>query len=353
MLVDSSHGSAAARQTARLQNRFAQREPACESPIPIDLVCEDDSVIQIEGVTKRFDDTVAVDQLDLNIPRGSLYGLVGPNGAGKTTTLKMLATLLKPDDGRVVIDGHDLVRDVRAVRKFIGYMPDAFGTFRGMSGEEYLQFFGRSYGVCGAELEKRVDDVLELTDLTSRRHDLTSGLSTGLKQRLSLAKALVHDPQLLLLDEPASGLDPRARIEIRSLLHELKSMGKTIVISSHILSDLEEICTDIAIVEHGTVAWQGPISAMAHAGIEERQIMIEVPPDFVPRAHELLQSLPEIDEVRLRNQRLEAHTKQTTGNAILRALIDAEIDVLHFSYKSQDLESLFLSRTKGLGSNNA
>jgi ABC-2 type transport system ATP-binding protein len=306
-------------------------------------------LIRFEGVSKSFDDKVAVDSIDLAIEEGRLFGLIGPNGAGKTTTLKMLATLIKPDQGSIHIGGLDALQDVRAVRRSIGYMPDSFGTFRGLTCEEYLLFFGRAYGLHGQTLADRAANVLALTDLDAVREELTAGLSTGMRQRLSLAKTLIHDPKLLVLDEPASGLDPRARIEIREFLKELAKMGKTIIISSHILADLEEICSDVAIIEQGRVVWQGPLDSaarVAEEGAEEQAVvLVEVEMDRVSRAVEVLGALPFVVD----GGALEVTLREPRANEVLGALVSEAIDVVHFSKRRRDLEKLFLTRTKGLG----
>ena len=224
---------------------------SAESTEPVSCSQESEpvDVISLPGIDKYFDDKRAVADFHLRVARGAIFGLIGPNGAGKTTSLKMVATLIKPDAGVIRVCGHDLADGVAVVRLLVGYMPDAFGGFRGLSCEEYLQFFGRAYHLGDKQLAERIDAVLALTDLESMRQDFTTALSTGVRQRLALAKTLLHDPEVLILDEPASGLDPRARIETRSLLRELRVMGKTILISRHILADLDEVCTDVAIIE--------------------------------------------------------------------------------------------------------
>ncbi len=306
-------------------------------------------MIRIEGVSKFFDDKAAVDGVDLLVPEGSLFGLIGPNGAGKTTTLKMIATLMKPDTGRIMVGDLDLCHHVRRVRKILGYMPDTFGVFRGISCYEYLQFFGRSYDLYGRELSGRIEDVIALTDLTDLRDELTSVLSSGMRQRLSLAKTLLHDPSILLLDEPASGLDPRARIEIRSLLKELGKMGKTIVISSHILADLEEICTDVAILELGKMVWQGPLKSVIESD-EGRKVvtLITVPEDAVERAVALIEALDFVTRARRNRDKIEAEILDAKSNDLLDALIQAGIEIRSFSQEKIDLEALFLERTKGI-----
>ena len=218
------------------------------------------AIVRTEGLVKRYDRTVAVAGIDLAIDQGEIFGLVGPNGAGKTTTLRMLATLLRPDAGTAEIDGWSVTRNPDEVRRVLGFMPDAFGVYDDMKVWEYLDFFARCYGLPAAGRRRMIGDLLELVDLGDRRDAYVQDLSRGMQQRLCLAHALVHDPQVLLLDEPASGLDPRARVELRELLRELRSMGKTIVISSHILPELEELCTSVAIVDRGQVLAQGRVA---------------------------------------------------------------------------------------------
>ncbi|MEW6472903.1 MAG: ABC transporter ATP-binding protein [Actinomycetota bacterium] len=213
--------------------------------------------VRARGLTKRFGDLFAVNHLDLDVPRGSVFGLIGPNGAGKTTTFSILASLLAPTDGEVEVGGVDPVRDPRGVRRIVGYMPDVMGVYDGLRVSEYLEFFAAAYHVPRNRWPALVDGLLELVDLSDKRHAMVDSLSRGMKQRLSLARALVHDPEILILDEPASGLDPRARIDLRGLLGELAVMGKTVIISSHILAELEEMCSHVAILDGGRVLAQG------------------------------------------------------------------------------------------------
>ena len=221
------------------------------------------AIVEARGLLKRYDGTLAVAGVDLAIEQGEIYGLVGPNGAGKTTTLRMLATLLRPTSGDAEVAGESIRRNPQAVRRVLGYMPDAFGVYDDMKVWEYLDFFGRCYGLGPAQRKRMIGDLLELVDLAQKRDSYVLGLSRGMQQRLCLAHALVHDPQVLLLDEPASGLDPRARVELRELLRELRALGKTIVISSHILPELEELCTSVAIFDRGRVLAAGKISEIS------------------------------------------------------------------------------------------
>ena len=217
-------------------------------------------IVRTEGLVKRYDSTLAVAGIDLSVEQGEIFGLVGPNGAGKTTTLRILATLLMPSAGTAEIAGLSVTRNPDQVRRVLGFMPDSFGVYDDMKVWEYLDFFARCYGIGPAGRRRMIGDLLELVDLGSKRDNYVQTLSRGMQQRLCLAHALVHDPQVLLLDEPASGLDPRARVELRELLRELRSLGKTILISSHILPELEELCTSVAIVDRGQVLAQGRVS---------------------------------------------------------------------------------------------
>jgi ABC-2 type transport system ATP-binding protein len=215
------------------------------------------AAVSVRGLTKQYGRTVAVSGVDLDIGVGEIFGLVGPNGAGKTTTMRMLATLLEPTGGEAHVWGLDVRRQPNSVRRVIGYMPDTFGVYDDMRVWEYLDFFARMYVIPAAARKRTVDDLLDLVDLMPKRDEYVHALSRGMQQRLCLAHALVHDPNVLLLDEPASGLDPRARAELRELLRTLRSLGKTIVISSHILPELEELCTGVAIIDRGRVLAAG------------------------------------------------------------------------------------------------
>src|SRR6188768_504271 len=216
-------------------------------------------MIELNNFTKVYGEFVAVSNLNLKIGAGEMFGFIGPNGAGKSTTIRFLATLLKATAGEGTVNGHSVTKDPIGVRKSVGYMPDNFGVYDGMKVWEFLDFFAVAYRIPKAQRKKIIKDVLELLDLAHKRSDYVNGLSRGMKQRLCLAKTLVHDPPVLILDEPTSGLDPRARIEMKALLKELRKMRKTILISSHILSELADTCTSIGIIERGQLLMHGPI----------------------------------------------------------------------------------------------
>ena len=220
-----------------------------------------DAVIEIENVTKRFDDLVAVDQVTLRLERGKTLGLIGPNGAGKTTLLRLISTLARPDSGDIRVEGESAIEAPRAVRLKLGFMPAEFGSPRNLTILEYLEYFGCMYGIPKGDRQQRIKDVCELTDLSGREGVMVKGLSTGNKQRLLLAKTLLHDPEVLVLDEPASGLDPRARTALRAIIRALAGMGKTIIISSHILPDIEQISDQIGILEAGRLVLDGQPAA--------------------------------------------------------------------------------------------
>ena len=219
-------------------------------------------MITLKGFGKDYGDFTAVESIDLHIDAGETFGFIGPNGAGKSTTIRFLATLLRASRGSGSVAGCDVMTDPVGVRQAVGYMPDNFGVYDGMRVWEFLDFFAVAYRIGRTDRKQIIDNVLKLLDLTHKRDDFVNGLSRGMKQRLCLAKTLVHDPPVLILDEPASGLDPRARVEVKALLKELRNMGKTILISSHILTELADCCTSIGIIERGQLLMHGPIDSV-------------------------------------------------------------------------------------------
>src|SRR5204863_160024 len=235
--------------------------------------------VQTFALTRVYGSMIALNALNLTVNRGDLFGFIGSNGEGKTTTLRILATFLAPSAGTAQILGHDVVRDADAVRHVIGYMPDFFGVYKDMEVTEYLDFFGACYKIPTAQREKTVNDVLELVGSSPLAGALIGALSRGMQQRLGLARVLIHDPALLLLDEPASGLDPRARIEMMAILQELQRMGKTIIISSHILSELQTLCNRVAIIEKGKLIYSGPVQGVRDQMSTGRIVWVKVSTD--------------------------------------------------------------------------
>jgi ABC-2 type transport system ATP-binding protein len=314
------------------------------------------SIIEITNLTKRYGTRTAVQDLNLAVEEGDIYGFVGPNGAGKTSTIRIMATLLAFNTGDILIEGFSVRENPREVRQRIGYMPDFFGVYNDLAVWEYLDFFGACYKIPEIERPRLIEDLLELVDLTHRRDDPVEKLSRGMKQRLSLARTLIHDPQVLILDEPASGLDPRARAEIRSLLMELSSLGKTIFFSTHILADVAEICTSVGIIEAGELIASGPLEELHSQLIPTRIIEITVL-EKETQALEVLQKIPGVLKVEKKNNKHKLDRKNIevefsgddrTVSRILESLVKVGIPVLHFSEDSRDMESVFLRATKGL-----
>ncbi len=328
-------------------------------------------MIETINLTKRYGDLVALDSLNLSIDQGDCFGFIGPNGAGKTTTIKILATLLKPSSGQAMIDGLSVgAYQNRQIRPIIGYVPDFMGAYEDMVVTEYLEFFAACYNIHGQQRRKVVGDVLDLTDLNYKATAEVNSLSRGMQQRLSIARVLLHDPKVLLMDEPASGLDPRARIEIRELLKELKRMGKTIIISSHILPELGELCNTIGVIERGQLLFSGGIGDIikrarvghvVHIGVADRAV----------EAAKLLQKLPGVAKVSLADANGTARLAGPTGAAalnqqerIIHLTLDAgaKIDVTDvpnllinngfritkFTEEAVNLETAFMRLTKGV-----
>src|SRR6266536_557418 len=265
--------------------------------------------VQTFALTRLYGSMIALNALNLTVNRGDLFGFIGSNGAGKTTTLRILATFLAPTAGRAVILGHDVVKDADAVRHVIGYMPDFFGVYKDMEVTEYLDFFGACYRIPSAQREKTVNDVLELVGLSEKKGSLIGALSRGMQQRLGLARVLIHDPRVLLLDEPASGLDPRARIEMMAILQELQRLGKTIIISSHILSELQTLCNRVAIIEKGKLIYSGPVQGVRDQMSKGRVDWGRVSSDQT-QAIGLLQAGPKVS----RAEALDGEIKVTLAN---------------------------------------
>ncbi|MEO2046749.1 MAG: ABC transporter ATP-binding protein [Pirellulales bacterium] len=306
-------------------------------------------MIEINNFTKCYGSFVAVADLNLKISAGEMFGFIGPNGAGKSTTIRFLATLLKATEGDATINGHSVTRDPLGVRQSVGYMPDNFGVYDGMKVWEFLDFFSVAYQVPKVRRKQVLTDVLELLDLTQKRDDFVNGLSRGMKQRLCLAKTLVHDPPVLILDEPASGLDPRARLEVQALLKELCNMGKTILISSHILTELADCCTSIGILERGQLLLHGPIGQVYRKIQRNRHLLVRFR-NSPERGISLIRSDPKVLSVQVESKRctVELDGEDEDVERLLRMLVTAEVGLLSFADQEPTLEDVFMMATKGL-----
>jgi ABC-2 type transport system ATP-binding protein len=320
------------------------------------------TIVEIKDLTRRYGDTLALNALNLAIPQGAIYGFIGPNGAGKTTTMRILTTLLEPSGGEAFVAGHSVTRDRAAVRRSVGFMPDFFGVYDNMKAHEYLEFFAAAYDIAPARRPKLIDDLLALVDLGHKKEAEVMGLSRGMKQRLSLARTMLHDPALLILDEPASGLDPRARVELRELLKELRSMGKTIMISSHILTELAEMCTQIGIIERGNLLASGDVAAIMRSLQPHRSFEVHMLPypeaeggmgGALAQAASLAEGAPGVLEVRIVAEsdppqlQIDFDGGDEGVSELLQRLIGAGVAVTHFAGQASDLEEIFLRVTEG------
>ena len=307
------------------------------------------AVIKTINLTKRYGSLVALSNLNLEIAEGDCFGFIGPNGAGKTTTLKILATLLQPTWGEARVCDRVVGFESRQIRPLIGYVPDYFGAYEDMVVQEYLEFFAAAYGIHGSTRNKIVADVLELTDLGHKRDAMVDALSRGMKQRLSVARVLVHDPKVLLLDEPAGNLDPRARIEMRELLKELRRMGKTILISSHILPELADLCNTVGIIEQGELLYSGPVADIVRRARTARIMHVAVAGDL-SKAEQLLAQLPQIAHV----QQVDGYMAVSLNDNVVdisfipQQLLSAGMKLTMFKEEPVNLETAFMRLTKGI-----
>ncbi|HTG43415.1 MAG TPA: ABC transporter ATP-binding protein [Verrucomicrobiae bacterium] len=304
--------------------------------------------VQTNNLTRMYGNMLALNSLTLTVNRGDLFGFIGSNGAGKTTTLRILATFLAPSAGKAEVLGHDVVHDADRVRHIIGYMPDFFGVYKDMEVTEYLDFFGACYKIPSAQREKTVNDVLELVGLTEKKGALIGALSRGMQQRLGLARVLIHDPQLLLLDEPASGLDPRARIEMMAILQELQRMGKTIIISSHILSELQTLCNRVAIIEKGKLIYSGPVQGVRDQMSSGQVYWVKVSTD-TEQAIAMLKGHPEVAEItRVDGQvKVMLNSHETDPSFLADTLVRGGAKLTGLWEDELGLEEVFMRVTRG------
>ena len=308
-------------------------------------------MIETHELTKMYGDLYALNRLNLTLNQGDVYGFIGPNGAGKTTTMRILATLLNPSWGEATVCGYSIYTGSKDIRRVIGYMPDFFGVYDDMKVIEYLEFFASAYRIKGAARRKICEEVLELVNLTYKRNALVTSLSRGMTQRLGLARTLLHDPQVLLLDEPASGLDPRARIEMRALLKELRSMGKTILVSSHILPELADICNKIGIIEQGCLLVNGEVTEVMRRVRTDIVLNIAVS-DRLTDAANMLEGQPEVENVQDKNGVLIVKLNEGINQYgfLANRLIEQGFELTLFKEDEINLETAFMHLTKGITS---
>jgi len=305
-------------------------------------------MIRVEGITHHFGSFRVLHDVWFHVPRGEIFGFIGPFGAGKTTTLRMMVTLLEPDEGRILIDGIDAVDRPADVRRMLGFMPDSFGVYDRVTVTEYLEFFAAAHGIALGARARTVRAVMDLTELGQIREKLVSDLSKGMKQRLAIARTLLHDPQVLVLDEPANGLDPRARIEMRSLIEELRSLGKTIVLSSHILTELSDMVSSVVILERGRVLATGPMSAIGQQLRPDRGVRLRVlgAPEG---CEEVFRAVSGVVSVARRSD--EIIVAYTGGDEVVAALVargvGAGLALTRVTPEQDDLERIFLEVTHG------
>jgi len=309
-------------------------------------------MIQINGVTKKYGNFKALNDINLSIKEGTVFGFVGANGAGKSTTFLILATLLQPTSGELFINGISVRENPTEIRKMIGYMPDFFGVYDQLKADEYLDFYAASYGMPESERLKIIPQLLELVNLTHKRYEYVDLLSRGMKQRLCLARSLIHDPKVLILDEPASGLDPRARIEMRDILKSLKNMGKTILISSHILPELAEMCDEIGVIDNGRIIAHGSVNEIQMQLRGEKVITASLTMPIDSKIIQFFEENPFITNIEVleTNDRIRFAFKGTNEDQVelLKNAMFADIPILSFSEHVTNLEDVFMEITKGV-----
>jgi ABC-2 type transport system ATP-binding protein len=305
-------------------------------------------MLVIKDLVKTYGKFVAVNNLNLEIPQGEIYGFVGPNGAGKTTTMKIISGLLTATSGEVMVDNVDITKNTRKTKESIGYMPDFFGVYDDLKVTEYMDFYASIYKIKENQRKKITNDLLELVDLSNKKEAYVDSLSRGMKQRLCLARALIHNPKLLILDEPASGLDPRARVEMKEILRNLKDMGKTILISSHILSELAELCTHIGIIDNGKMVITGSVNEIMQQVYSSKVIKIKVS-DKLEQAELILKEFPNVAKITIGENTIQAgfDGSEQDMSRMLAALVTKGIPVVTFSQLDGNLEDVFMRVTKG------
>ena len=309
-------------------------------------------MLSLENLTKRYGNFTALNGLSLEIEDGQLHGFVGPNGAGKTTTMRILATLLKPTSGTAAIDGVDVVRNGTEARRLIGYMPDFFGVYDSLKCWEYLDFYARCYRIPAAERKKMTERLLELVQLSEKKDAFVDSLSRGMKQRLCLARSLIHDPKLLILDEPASGMDPRARAEMKTILRTLREMGKTVLISSHILPELSEMCDSLTILDHGELVFSGSVEALSEKMNGNAPLEIRLQEGCgeatVETAVACLKELPFVKEILQEGTcvlKVRTEGGEQEHMQMLREMVSRNIPVCDFHRAPMNLEKVFMEVT--------
>jgi ABC-2 type transport system ATP-binding protein len=309
-------------------------------------------MIETRDLTKKYGELYALDRLTLKLEAGDVFGFIGPNGAGKTTTMRILATLLNPSWGEASVCGYSIYNGSKDIRRSIGYMPDFFGVYDDMKVTEYLEFFAAAYRIKGQERRKKVDQVLDLVDLGYKRDALVTSLSRGMTQRLGLARVLLHEPQVLLLDEPASGLDPRARIEMRELIKELRGMNKTIMVSSHILPELADICNKIGIIERGKLLFNGDVDSAIRQVRTKRTYVVSVGKEQNELGAKKCETFPEVELVELAKDgetfKVTLRDGHDDGSFLPERLITEQFRLKAFQEEQINLEDVFMGITKGI-----
>ncbi len=306
-------------------------------------------MIETRDLTKKYDNLFAIRSIELNLEKGDLFGFIGPNGAGKTTTMRIIATLLTPSWGEAYVDGHSIYTDPKEIRRLVGYMPDFFGVYDDMKVIEYLEFFAAAYRINGAKRRQVCEEMLEIVDLAFKRDAFANTLSRGQTQRLGLARVLLHDPQVLLLDEPLSGLDPRARIEMRNLLKRLGSTGKTIIVSSHILPELADVCNKIGIIDQGVMNWNAEVADVMKEIRKSILLHISVR-DRTEGAADLIEKSEIVESVQLKDGRLIVSLVPEAKDycELATMLVQNDFELLEFCEDRPSLESAFMTLTQGM-----